>query len=142
VSCQLGPNGARMQGIDRDIRSAQLFGQVPREEDVRQFALTIGGDFVVRLCAHQVLLVDAALQMGQTGYDYNAAGCGGLDQIQQEIRQQKVSQMIHTDLSLKSIFGQRVGTHHHAGVVDEDVEFGFLFVEPMKKSLISVQLRN
>ena len=44
------------------------------------------------------------------------------DQIEQQVRQQKISEVIHREGLLDAIRRQLAGRAHRAGVVDEDVE--------------------
>jgi len=106
---------------------------------------------MIGLLAVQVIHVNSAPRMGQTGNDDNATRSRFLENvpdgylmyltniihpylqhIEQEVSQQKVSNVVDTQLQFEAVLGQHFGAAHHAGIVDQDIELVLLLLETSK----------
>ncbi len=126
MPAQPGPHDARGESIDCDPRALQLAGQFECKQQVGQLALTVAESLVVVSFTIQVIEVDVAVLVKLRGNHDNAAGRRGLQEVQQEVSEEEVTQVIHAELHFKAIFCLCVGTLIDACVVDEHVNLGFL----------------
>lgn len=100
---QAGPHDARGERVDRDPRALQLASQFEREQQVGQLTLTVAEGLVVFTFTIQVIEVDVAVLVELRGNHNDAAGSRGLQAVQQEVREEEVTQVIHAELHLKTI---------------------------------------
>lgn len=62
-----------------------------------------------------------------------AGGARRLQVVQEEVGQQEVAQVVHSKVLLEAVLRLPLRHHHHAGVIDQDVERDFLHLELLDK---------
>lgn len=134
MTIELGPDHARVAAVDGDASVLKDRRQLAGEQDIGQLGLAVGAkELAVALFAHQILPVDAAKEMGRRADHHDAAGRALLEAIQQQVRKQKVTQMVDAQLLLVAVGGEGPGTGHHPGIVDQQVQLGLLRLEALYK---------
>lgn len=140
-----------MHGVDLDVTVLVLVDQrlqLPREHDLRQFALVVRQRRIVVFPAAKVSIerrvdaelapeyslsvdvveVDAAVEVRTRRDVYDARvqvlRPGGPQQRHQQVRKQEVAQIIHSELALVAVLGDVVRRRHYSRVVDQEVHFG------------------
>lgn len=132
VAVDLGADHTRMTTVHRYAGVLKDGAQLEGKQDVGQLGLTVRPkELAVVLLAHQILAVDSPKEMCRRTDHHNATGRAVLQSIQQQIREQKVSQMIDTELLLKAIGCEGPGTGHNAGIIDQYIQPGFLRLEAL-----------
>lgn len=126
MPAQPGPHDARGESVDRDPGALQPMSQFECEQQVGQFALAVAERLVVVIFTVEVFKVDLAVLVKLRGNHNDAAGGGALQEVQQEVSEEEVTQVVHAELHLETILGLCVGTLVDACVVDEHVNPGLL----------------
>ena len=91
----------RVKARRRDTVLAQLLGQIKREHDLRQLALTVGLDAAVAALEHDVVEIDRCLAGGAHVYDPRRRGAG--EQGHEQPRQQVAGQVIQGEPQLVAV---------------------------------------
>lgn len=126
MPAQSGPHDARGESVDCDPCVLKLASQFECEQQVGQLALTVAERLVVVTFTVQVIKVDLAVLVKLRGNYDDAARSRGLQDVQQEVSEEEVTQVIHAELHLKTLLCLCVGTLVDACIVDEHVNPGFL----------------
>ena len=126
MPAQSGPHDARSESVDCDARALQLTSQFECKQQVGQLALTVAEGLIIIIFTIQVVKVDVAVLVKLRGNDDDATGSRSLQEVQQEVSEEEVTQVIDTELHLKTILCLSVGTLVESCIVDEHINPGFL----------------
>ncbi len=110
------------------------------KKQVSEFALSVSGIRAVALFRVQIVKINAPESMGPTTQRDNPRLWRAHDQVEQQTRQGKVSQMIYAKLCLEILFRLAKGRVHDACVVDEQVQTVVVLVERLGEAAHRVQV--
>src|SRR5438552_18447067 len=100
---EVRPDDARMAGVHGDAGPFEAPPEFAREQDLREFRLTVRAVSAVTALALEVLEPDRAALVGARRYVHDARGRGLLEEVEQEVRQQKSGEVVHFERLLEPV---------------------------------------
>jgi hypothetical protein len=88
-----------------------------------------------------ILEIDLSTSVGAATDVHDASSRRRGQEIQQMARQREVPEMIHAELQLESVFGERLGWDHHPRIVDEYIQTRFL-PDDLRRGLDGLEARQ
>lgn len=133
VPAEVGPHHARGEGVDGDARAVQAPRQLAGEKQVGQLALAVAEGLVVVSSAVQVIKIDVAVlvELGRDHHD--AAGCRGLQQVEEQVRKQEVAKVVNAQLHLEAFLRLGVWALEDASIVYKHIDLGLLLTRTEKQ---------
>src|SRR5438093_13273688 len=130
---EVRPDDSRMAGVHGDAGPFEAPPEFAREQDLREFRLTVRAVSAVTALALEVLEPDRAALVGARRYVHDARGRGLLEEVEQEVRQQKSGEVVHFERLLEPVRRHVAVCGVEARVVDEYVEPRILPLERLRE---------
>src|SRR5207247_3919891 len=118
-----------MAGVHRDAGPLEASRELLREQNLRELRLTVRAEAAVSPLALEVVEMNRATLVGARGDVDDARGRGLLEEVEQEVRQQKSGEVVDLERPLKAVRRDLAMRRVDAGVVDQNSEPRILRLE-------------
>ena len=122
-----------MAGVHGDPGPLEASREFLREQNLRELRLTVRAEAAVSPLALEVVEMNRATRVGARGDVDDARGRGLLEEVEQEVRQQKSGEVVDLERPLKAVRRDLAMRRVDAGVVDQDVEPRILPLEFLRE---------
>jgi len=120
-------------GVHGDPGPFEASCELLREQNLRELRLTVRAEAAVSPIALEVVEMDRAARVGARGDVDDARRRGLLEEVEQQVRQQKSGKIVDLERSLEAVRRDLAMRRVDAGVIDEDIEPRILPLEFLRE---------
>lgn len=133
VPGEVAIDGAGVEREHLDVGAFEDLCELPCEDDISKFAVTVCLNSVVTFLVVEVFKVNFAAKMGEGRHINDAGRFTVLHLGQQEVGEEEVAEVVGAHLQLKALRRLHVRAHHHTSVVDENVHFDVILLDAVRE---------